>query len=59
MKIKMHLAFYIPLLVLVVLICAGLLALLALPSEPQGVSECKRDPSCTAIIRSFGWPNWH
>lgn len=56
MKIKMHLAFYIPLLVLVVLICAGLLAL---PSEPQGVNECKRDPSCTAIIRSFGWPNWH
>lgn len=57
MKIKKHLAFYIPLLALVALLCGWLLAL---PPEPRGISDCKRDASCMAIIHSFaGWPNWH
>jgi hypothetical protein len=53
MKIKSHLAYYVPFLILFFLV---LTVLLSVPPEPASVKACKHYASCVAM--STGAPNW-
>jgi hypothetical protein len=53
MKIKSHVAYYLPLLILFLLV---LTVEVSVPPESASVQACKRYASCIAI--SLGVPNW-
>jgi hypothetical protein len=53
MKIKNHVAYYVPLSILVLIIAA----LMAAPTEPRRAGLCKQYANCVTTIPSFsGWP---
>lgn len=53
MKIKNHVAYYVPLSILVLIIVASMAA----PAEPRGAKLCKQYSNCYTSIPSFsGWP---
>jgi len=57
MKIKSHLAYYISLSILVVLMLAAFIAVLP---DPRSVKGCKQSSYCVVTIPSFySWPSFH